>query len=179
MRGAVSAKVLNVGKGVPGVKSCAQYIKRKSAKSLCEVIMAEAKWARRSAFLPYVTFLVWSLGVLYVWVPWTVCYSDLHKFKDDWVFETYGTMVMLLVLLVVTLLDSVFNFLVYHRLLLIEYCVEQRGDIEDARIKSEEAQVRREILGKTFYAWKDFYSFATSTRKSNLHVDTGRGGDTL
>lgn len=149
--------VLNVGRGVPGVKSGAAYIKKKSAASLGEIILSEARWARRVAFSPYVAFVIWSMGILYVWLPWTICYAHIHNFELEYLWETAGTVGMLVPLVVINLTTSVYNFLVYHRLLLMGYCVEQRGELEDARLQAEEKQVRRELLGKTFSAWKDMF----------------------
>jgi hypothetical protein len=150
--------VLNTGRGIPSVRTCSSYIRAKSASSLSEIIMAEARWARRAAFLPYPTFAIWVAGIMYVWLPWTICYGDIHYFDQPYIKQTMCTVGMLVPLIISSILSSVWNFLCYHRLLLLDYCVEQRGDIEQARLQAEELQVRKELLGRTFSAWKDVVS---------------------
>jgi hypothetical protein len=41
------------------------------------------------------------------------------------------------------------------RLLLLEYCVEQRGELEEAQQAVETMQSRRELLAQVFSAWRD------------------------
>ena len=41
------------------------------------------------------------------------------------------------------------------RLLLIDYCVEQRGKLEVSKSEAKAAQDKRELLSKVFVAWRD------------------------
>jgi hypothetical protein len=41
------------------------------------------------------------------------------------------------------------------RLLLLDYCVEQRGELEEAKQMVEAMQARRELLAQVFSAWRD------------------------
>ena len=59
--------VLNQGRGVPGVKSCAAYIKRHSAAGLREIVQAEALWAKSVSTQPYAMFGVWAFSIFYSW----------------------------------------------------------------------------------------------------------------
>lgn len=107
--------VLNQGRGVPGVKSCAAYIKRHSAAGLREIVQAEALWAKSVSTQPYAMFGVWAFSIFYSWVPFTICYSSIHKFDESWWSETVGTIGLTPVIVVLGLVSSVYNFLVYHR----------------------------------------------------------------
>ena len=107
--------VLNQGRGVPGVKSCAAYIKRHSAAGLREIVQAEALWAKSVSTQPYAMFGVWTFSIFYSWIPFTICYSSIHQFDESWWSETIGTVGLTPVIVVLGLISSVYNFLVYHR----------------------------------------------------------------
>ena len=107
--------ILNQGRGVPGVKSCTAYIKRHSAAGLCEIVQAEARWARSVSTAPYKNFLAWTFCVFYSWLPYTICYDRLHRFGDDFVWDTVGSLGLIPLFIVLGLTTSMYNFLVYHR----------------------------------------------------------------
>jgi hypothetical protein len=107
--------ILNQGRGVPGVKSCTEYIKRHSAAGLREIVQAEALWAKSISTQPYAMFGVWTFSIFYSWLPFTICYSRLHRFDESWLSETLGSVGLIPALIVLGLISSVYNFLVYHR----------------------------------------------------------------
>ena len=86
---------------------------------------------------------------------WTGCYYHLHDFGVDFKHDASGTLGMLMAWILSSFFSSVYNFLCYHRLLLIEYCIEQRGKLEVSKNEMAEAQEKRELLGKVFASWRD------------------------
>jgi hypothetical protein len=118
--------ILNQGRGVPGVKSCAAYIKRHSAAGLQEIVQAEALWAKSVSTQPYAMFAVWTFSIFYSWAPFTICYSSIHQFDDSWFSETLGTIGMLPIIVVLGLTSSIYNFLVYHRYVLLCHTTQYR-----------------------------------------------------
>ena len=61
---------------------------------------------------------------------WTGCYYQLHNFKSEYLWDIAGTAGVLVLWGIFGFIRSTYTFLCYHRLLLIEYCIEQRGKLE-------------------------------------------------
>ena len=52
------------------------------------------------------------------------------------------------------------------RLMLLEYCVDQRGDLEEVQQAAETMQSRRELVAQVFSAWRDCVSSQRRDGKS-------------
>eukprot|EP01052_Picozoa_sp_SAG31_P057134 SAG31_NODE_16741_length_698_cov_0.731219_1_plen_86_part_01 len=84
-----------------------------------------------------------ATGVCTTMYAWTGCYYHLHEFDLEYFFDISGTFGILFLWLLTSFVGSMYNFLCYHRLLLIDYCIEQRGKLEMTKNELAEAQERR------------------------------------
>lgn len=142
-------------RGIAGVKSCKTYIKMRSAESLNAIVREERLFARRQAFEPYRVLPLFFLGVTTTLYAWTGCYYHLHDFKVEYFFDISGTIGVLVLWWLTSFVRSIYTFLCYHRLLLVDYCIEQRGKLEMSMNEMAEVQEKRELLGKVFVSWRD------------------------